>query len=47
MAPVSGHKVLPLGQGGRAASLVSLSVDEVALRVEVVVDVGMYCGEFL
>jgi hypothetical protein len=28
--PGSGHKRLPLGQGGRAAGLVSLAVDEVA-----------------
>ena len=43
----SGHEGLPLGQGGRAAGLVGLSVDEVAFEVEVVVDVGMDRGELL
>ena len=37
----SDHKALPLGQCGRAAGLVSLSVDQVAFEVEVVVDVGV------
>ena len=31
-----GHERLPLGQGGRAALLVGLAVDEVAFLVEVV-----------
>lgn len=43
----SGHEVLPLGQCGRAAVLVCLSVDEMALQIEVVMDVGMYGGELL
>jgi hypothetical protein len=38
---------LPLGQRGRAAFLVSLSIDEMALKGEVIVDVGMDAGEFL
>ena len=38
---------LPLGQSGRAAGLVGLSVDEVAFEVEVVVDVGVDRGELL
>ena len=37
----SGHERLPLGQGGRAAELVSLAIDEVAFRVEVVVQAGV------
>jgi len=36
--PGSGHEVLPLSQGGRAAGLVGLSVDQVAFGIEVVVD---------
>lgn len=43
----SGHEVLPLSQCGRAAGLVCLAIDEVALQVEVVVDVGMDRGELL
>ena len=38
---------MPLGQSSRAAGLVSLSVDEVAFEVKVVVDVGVYRGELL
>ena len=38
---------LQLGQCGRAAFLVGLSIDEVAFLVEVVVDVGMDRGELL
>ena len=34
----SGHKVLPLGQGGRAANLVSLTVDEMTFLIEVIVN---------
>jgi hypothetical protein len=37
----SGHEQLPLGQGGRAAGLVGLSIDEVAFVSKVVVDVGV------
>jgi hypothetical protein len=37
----SGHEALPLGQGGRAAELVSFTIDEVTFLVEMVVDTGM------
>ena len=37
----SAHEVLPLGQGGRAAKLIGLSVDEVAFLGKVVVKRGM------
>lgn len=43
----SGGKALPLGQGGRAAKLVSLAIDEVALRLEVVGDRSVDRGKFL
>ena len=36
-----GHERLPLGQGDRAAGFVGLSVYEVAVLVEVIVNVGM------
>ena len=42
-----GHKGLPLGQGSRAAKLVGVSIGEMALGVEVVVDVGMDRGTLL
>jgi len=35
----SGHEGLPLCQGGRAAGLVGLSIDQMAFEVEVVVDI--------
>jgi len=34
--PTSGRNILPLGQRGRATDLVSLTVDEVTLRVKMV-----------
>ena len=43
----SGGKRLPLGQGGRAADLVSLAVDEMALLVKMVVHAGVNRSEFL
>ena len=47
MRLLSGHKQLPPGQGGRAAELVSLAVDDVAFRVEVIVHASVHRGEFL
>ena len=44
--PSAGER-LPLGQGGRAADPVGLTIDEMALRVEMVVDTGMDGSEFL
>ena len=41
------HECFLLSQCGRAADLVGLSVDEVAFKVEVVVDVGMDRDELL
>ena len=41
------HKVLPLGQGGRASCFVILATDEMAFLVEVVGDVGVDRGKFL
>ena len=38
---------LPLGQCGRAAFLVSLSIDEMTFEGEKIVDVGMDRGELL
>ena len=38
---------LPLCQGGRAAFLVGLAINEVAFEIEVVVDVGVHRGELL
>ena len=43
----SGGEHLPLGQGGRAAKLVGLAVDEVAFGREVVGDIGVDRGELL
>ncbi len=40
-------ELLPLGQGGRAALLESLAVDEMAFGVEVIVDIGVYGSELL
>jgi hypothetical protein len=36
-----GHECLPLSQGSRAAKLVGLAIDEVAFRMEMIVQVGM------
>ena len=36
----SGHEVLPLGQGGRTAKLVSLTVDEMAFLVSRLMGAG-------
>ena len=47
MWPTSGGKQLPLGEGDRAAKLVSLAIDEVTFRVEMVVDTGVNRDEFL
>ena len=41
------HELLPLDQGGRAETLVGCSINEVALGVEVVVDVGVNRGKLL
>ena len=43
----SGGERLPLGQGGRAAGLVILAIDEVAFVVKMIVDGGVYGNEFL
>jgi hypothetical protein len=43
----SGGKRLPLGQGDRATDLVSLTVDEVAFLVKMVVKTGVDGNEFL
>ena len=43
----SAHKRLPLGQGGRAAKLIGLTIDEMAFLIKVVVDVRMNLGELL
>ena len=43
----SGGKRLPLGQGSRAAGLVSVTIDEVAFLVKVIVKRGMDRDEFL
>ncbi len=43
----SDHEVLPLDHGDRTVGLVSLTVDQVALRVEVVVNVGVDGSELL
>lgn len=40
------HDVLPLGQGSRSAGLVGLAIDEVAFKIEVVVDVGVDLANF-
>ena len=45
--PASGGKGLPLGQRGRASDLVSFTIDEVALRVEMIVKRGVDRSEFL
>ena len=37
----------PLGQGSRAAFFVGLSINEMAFKVEVVVNIGMDRGELL
>ncbi len=43
----SGCEHLPLGQGGRAAQLVGLAVNEVAFGREVVGDIGVDRGDLL
>lgn len=43
----SGHEALPLGQGGRAAITVGLAINEMALRVEMVVQAGVDGSKFL
>ena len=43
----TGHEVLPLGQSGLAAKLVSLTVDEVAFLIKVIVNRAIHRGEFL
>lgn len=43
----SGHEVLPLSQRGRASGPVGLAVGEVAIEVEVIVDVGVNRSELL
>ena len=45
--PTSGRNILPLGQRGRATDLVSLTVDEVALLVKMVVETGVDRNELL
>ena len=45
--PTSGGERLPLGQRGRASDLVSLTIDEVAFLIEVVVKTGMDRDELL
>jgi hypothetical protein len=47
MARGSDQKRLPLSRGGRAAGLVSLSIDKVASGVEVVVKEGVSRDELL
>ena len=47
MRSASGHEGLPLRQGGGAAFPVGLTIDDVALEIEVVVDVGVDRGELL
>jgi len=37
----SGHEILPLRQGGGAASLVCLTIDEMAFGVEMIVQAGV------
>ena len=41
----SGHEAAPLGQGSRAEQLLGRSIDEVAIGIEVVLDVGVDGGE--
>ena len=45
--PTSSGKRLPLGQRSRVSDLVSFTIDEMALRVEMVVQTGMNREEFL
>ena len=47
MAQLGGDETLPLGQCGRAAFLVSLTIHEMVFLVEVDVDVGVDRGELL
>ena len=47
IAVSSGHEVLPLGHGGRAAITVGLSINEMAFQIEMVGNRGMDRGKFL